>query len=70
MNRRKFLLMMLVTVLFLALAGPHFGIATTEKPRPQPPYMDPSLPVEKRVKDLLRRMTLEEKVGQMTQIRM
>jgi beta-glucosidase len=67
-NRRKFLLMMLVTVLFLALAGPHFGIATAEKPRPQPPYMDPSLPVEKRVKDLLRRMTLEEKVGQMTQI--
>ncbi len=68
MNRRKFLLMMLVTVLFLALTGPHFGIATAEKPRPQPPYMDPSLPVEKRVKDLLRRMTLEEKVGQITQI--
>jgi beta-glucosidase len=33
----------------------------------QPPaaYRDPSLPVEKRVSDLLRRMTLEEKVAQM-----
>lgn len=30
-------------------------------------YRDPSLPVEKRVEDLLARMTLEEKIGQMTQ---
>ena len=30
-----------------------------------PPYRDPSLPVERRVEDLLARMTLEEKVGQM-----
>ena len=33
----------------------------------QAPYMDPKLPVEERVKDLLSRMTLEDKVGQMTQ---
>src|SRR6201999_2963333 len=32
-----------------------------------PPYMNPRLPVELRVKDLLSRMTLPEKVGQMTQ---
>lgn len=32
-----------------------------------PLYKDPSAPVEKRVDDLLRRMTLEEKVGQMNQ---
>ncbi|WP_207946047.1 glycoside hydrolase family 3 protein [Actinomadura sp. 7K534] len=31
------------------------------------PYLDQRLPVPKRVADLLRRMTLEEKVGQMTQ---
>ena len=30
-------------------------------------YKDPSAPVEKRVNDLLKRMTLEEKVGQMNQ---
>jgi beta-glucosidase len=32
-----------------------------------PPYMNPHLPVDLRVKDLLSRMTLAEKVGQMTQ---
>ncbi len=30
-----------------------------------PPYLDPTLPVERRIDDLLARMTLEEKVGQM-----
>ena len=30
-----------------------------------PPYLNPSLPVERRVEDLLSRMTLEEKVSQM-----
>ncbi|GIU77077.1 MAG: beta-glucosidase [Bryobacteraceae bacterium] len=29
------------------------------------PYLDPRLPIEERVRDLLGRMTLEEKVGQM-----
>src|SRR5918911_156318 len=32
---------------------------------PPPPYKDPSLPVERRVEDLVSRMTLEEKVSQM-----
>jgi len=31
------------------------------------PYQNPELPVEKRVDDLMRRMTLEEKIGQMCQ---
>ena len=31
------------------------------------PYLDPSLPVAARVSDLLGRLTLEEKIGQMTQ---
>ncbi|WP_030440077.1 glycoside hydrolase family 3 N-terminal domain-containing protein [Actinoplanes subtropicus] len=33
-----------------------------------PPYQDPALPVEQRVDDLLARMTLPEKVGQMLQL--
>jgi beta-glucosidase len=31
-------------------------------------YTDPSQPVETRVEDLLKRMTLDEKIGQMTQV--
>ena len=30
----------------------------------RPPYLDPSRPVDERVRDLLSRMTLEEKAGQ------
>jgi beta-glucosidase len=33
--------------------------------QPAPAYKDPSLPIEKRVEDLISRMTLEEKVSQM-----
>lgn len=36
-------------------------------PDAEPAYRDPSLPVEARVDDLLRRMSLAEEVGQMTQ---
>lgn len=32
------------------------------------PYKNPDLPVEQRVEDLLARMTLDEKIGQMTQV--
>ncbi len=32
----------------------------------QAPYLNPQLPVEQRVDDLLARMTLGEKIGQMT----
>lgn len=38
------------------------------KGRPQWPYQDASLPVERRVDDLIARMTLDEKVGQLVQI--
>ena len=31
------------------------------------PYRDPNLPVTERVEDLLGRMTVEEKAGQLTQ---
>jgi len=32
------------------------------------PYLDASLPIDERVDDLLNRMTLDEKIGQMTQV--
>ena len=38
------------------------------QPHQQPPYKDASQPVAARVADLLSRMTLAEKIGQMTQI--
>ena len=38
---------------------------TTAPVEPDPPYRDPSLPVEERVEDLLARMTLEEKLAQL-----
>ncbi len=34
----------------------------------QPPYQDPTQPISIRVKDLLAHMTMEEKIGQMTQV--
>lgn len=39
--------------------------ASAQVSQARPPYLDPSLPIERRVDDLLARMTLEEKVGQM-----
>src|SRR5256886_8097955 len=41
------------------------GRASAQVSRGRAPYLDPTLPVERRVDDLLARMTLEEKVGQM-----
>ena len=35
------------------------------KAQQQPVYLDPNAPLETRVKDLVSRMTLEEKIGQM-----
>ncbi len=41
------------------------GAASAQARQDRAPYLDPSLPIERRVDDLLSRMTLEEKVGQM-----
>jgi beta-glucosidase len=49
----------------LLLTAMLFVVAAT--PAAAAPYENPRLPVAKRVDDLLSRMTLEEKVGQMTQ---
>ncbi len=47
---------------FLTLAGNIPSVAQT------PPYLDPTVPVDQRVDDLLGRMTLDEKIGQMMQV--
>ena len=47
--------------LLVACAAAMPGIAQTEEAHP-PLYMDSTQPVEKRVEDLLARMTLEEKI--------
>src|SRR5213596_74869 len=41
------------------------GTASAQVSQARPPYSDPTLPIERRVDDLLARMTLEVKVGQM-----
>ena len=53
-----------------AVAAPP-GSATVQHSIAQPagtlPYQNPMLPVDQRVQELLSRMTLAEKIGQMTQ---
>src|SRR4051794_29353142 len=63
--RTKSFLLVTTAAIALAAAG---GLAASSAAAAKPlPYEDPSLPVSQRVDDLLSRMTLEEKVGQMTQ---
>ncbi|MEA2227811.1 MAG: beta-glucosidase, partial [Solirubrobacteraceae bacterium] len=58
-------LVILVAVLGAGLTGA--ASAPTVGADEQLPYEDPGVPTEQRVADLMGRMTLEEKVGQMTQ---
>src|SRR5262244_3618851 len=53
------LLIILLVALFIQTPG------TVRAQTSPPPYKDPSLPIDKRVDDLVSRMTLEEKVSQM-----
>ncbi|MFV2175586.1 glycoside hydrolase family 3 protein [Actinomadura sp. LOL_016] len=48
-------------------ADPAADAVLTVSERVPLPYLDPSLPVDKRVDDLIARMTLDDKLGQMTQ---
>jgi beta-glucosidase len=50
-----------VVLITCAPAGP----GRPEPAEETPPYLDPELPLETRVADLISRMTLEEKVSQM-----
>ncbi len=60
--------LLLLSLMLLLLTTPVLAQdATAEAPPPDDaPYKNASLPVEDRVNDLLSRMTVEEKIGQMT----
>lgn len=60
MKSRNVFSAILVLILVLSLT---ISLSAQEEP-----YRNPALPIEERVEDLLGRMTLEEKIGQMTQI--
>jgi beta-glucosidase len=53
-----------LTLLFLSIF-PTFALAQSA---PTPPYLDPSLPIDARVNDLLTRLTEEEKISQMQDV--
>ena len=52
----------LLTTMLCCLA---FSLSAAKKTKPQLPYQNPQLSVEERASDLIQRMTLEEKVGQL-----
>src|SRR5262245_9333380 len=52
----------------LALNKPVAVSSPTPTQTSTPIYKDPTAPVSERVNDLLARMTLDEKIGQMTQV--
>ncbi|MBN1699073.1 MAG: glycoside hydrolase family 3 C-terminal domain-containing protein [Spirochaetales bacterium] len=54
--------------LFSSCAGYKEQTIERAVPPPDAPYRNPGNPVSERIEDLLSRMTLEEKIGQMTQI--
>src|SRR5688500_16882734 len=54
----------LAAVAVAAMVDPASSLSVQQQ---EAPYRNPALPVEKRVDDLLARMTLDEKIGQMTQ---
>jgi beta-glucosidase len=70
--RRLLSLILLIAFVISGCTGPSATptatVAPTETPVPVPVYQDASQPIEARVEDLLARMTLEEKIGQMTQV--
>jgi beta-glucosidase len=69
-TRREFLMLGLATGTGLAAAGcsPDTDTSTSQEPGsplPPPIYMDHTRPIKERVEDLVRRMTIKEKISQM-----
>jgi beta-glucosidase len=60
--------LLLVTLLAACTLTPAPARPTPTPTQPIPVYKDPAQPVEARVADLLSRMTVDEKIGQMTQV--
>src|SRR3954469_20329541 len=56
----------LLGALCVAVAAPALGASSKQAPGAMP-YQNANLPVRQRVADLMSRMTLAEKIGQMTQ---
>jgi beta-glucosidase len=66
--RKRSLLVIAASSLVVSLLPSVSGAAPEGRPKPSEPlYLDAKAPIAKRVEDLLGRMTIEEKVGQMTQ---
>jgi beta-glucosidase len=67
-----------ITLFFLSVSCDYLSAQTTSPPQTnaetqtqqeaKPAYLDPNLPTEQRVNDLVSRMTLEEKVSQMQDV--
>lgn len=64
MKSSKRIISVTLFTLFLFMATSHSLMAQQERPL----YLDPNASIEDRVEDLLARMTLDEKIGQMSQI--
>jgi len=66
---KRILSLLFLASLLLAGCAPSIPPPPTRTPPALlPVYQDPSQPVELRLADLLQRMTLDEKIGQMTQV--
>jgi beta-glucosidase len=69
--KNKLFFSLLVMVLLLPACRPantEVAVASDSPQEPAPAYLDVSLSAEERARDLLTRMSLEEKIGQMTQV--
>src|SRR5437868_11715910 len=67
-RRRRATGVVAVALIVAALVSVFAAQTTTASGSAPPAYLNPSLPVQQRVADLLKRMTLPEKIGQMVQI--